>query len=718
MLDQQMITKQQYNVGIRTSLPAASEINPPSPDSASPYYSTWVTEQLVERYNADRVFGGGLKVQTTLDPELQRAAEEAVTRIDDVGPSAALVAIENKTGEVKAMVGGANYDRKPFNLAINGHRQPGSAFKPFTLIAALENGIGPYSTWESRQKLFPVPNSADKNEKFVVNNYQNQYSGVTSLASATAQSDNSVYAEVGLKVGPEKIAKLANRMGIQTPVSTNPAMTLGGLKQGLTPIEIAYAYSTIANGGKRTYNSLAPNKRSPVAIEKVQTAGGDTIGENKTRTTEVFPKQTADAATNMLTGVIQNGTGRDAQIGEFAAGKTGTTENYGDAWFVGFNKELTVAVWVGYPDSLKPMETEYGGSPVAGGTYPAGIWRSFMEQWIAIRDERQAEEDAKKLESGEEVPGAGAPAEPTGPATTDESGPSEDGAGSGEGDDGSQPSAARAPGSAAAVCAAAARDAGAVTAERRRRRDRRRQRARRLAVSRISGGHGRETQPLAASQKRHWSSTAFVMPIRGADGDRRLGAGLARARSGSGPSWRLVPFEPERDRQRLRELARPRAELLAARTPATAPHQVQPLDRLERADQHGGPDALRLANGVQQRVDAVRAVDVRGPRRAEEVLGARGAAAEGVTGRLLLVVALGLDDAAGGAAVCDGAADQIARDLVHRARVERTLARVSAQPDASSSTWRAWASWSSTRASEVPPSETFDSSHAPSRRRS
>ena len=127
----------------------------------------------------------------------------------------------------------------------------------------------------------------------------------------------------------------------------------------------------------------------------------------------------------MLQGVIQRGTGRDAQIGEFAAGKTGTTENYGDAWFVGFNKDLTVAVWVGYPDSLKPMETEYGGSPVAGGTYPAAIWRAFMEQWIGIRDTRKEEEDAAKRARGEEViPDDTVPYD-SGETSTDESGSGE-----------------------------------------------------------------------------------------------------------------------------------------------------------------------------------------------------------------------------------------------------------------------------------------------------
>jgi penicillin-binding protein 1A len=212
-----------------------------------------------------------------------------------------------------------------------------------------------------------------------------------------------VFAEVGLKVGVNKIKHVAERMGLSTAPSTNPAMTLGGLKEGVTPLEMAYAYATIANGGKRSYNTLAPNKRSPVAIEEVRAENGDRIDEDKSRATQVIPGPVAAQATTMLQGVIDHGTGRSAQIGEFAAGKTGTTENYGDAWFVGFNKELTVAVWVGYPDSLRPMKTEYNGGPVVGGTFPADIWRTFMEQWITIRDRRNTERGQKNQDKANQL---------------------------------------------------------------------------------------------------------------------------------------------------------------------------------------------------------------------------------------------------------------------------------------------------------------------------
>jgi penicillin-binding protein 1A len=414
MLDQKLVTPQQYHEAVITSPPTRAEIHPPRPDSSQPYFSSWLTQQLVDRYRPGIVFGGGLKIRTTLDPELQAAAEHAIGgRLAGVGPSASLVAIENKTGEIKAMVGGPDYNQKPFNLATNGHRQPGSSFKPFTLLAALGDNVSPDATFTSQPKIFTVPHSAGK-EKFVVHNYENHYSGVATLRSATAASDNSVFAELGMKVGTHKIARLAQKMGIQTRVSTNPAMTLGGLKQGLTPLELAYAYSTLANKGVKVSGTLAPDGKGPVAVKSVTGSGLD--DKNEKRSKRVFPAGVAETAQELLVGAIQNGTGKQAQIGEFAAGKTGTTENYGDAWFVGFNKELTVAVWVGYPDTLRPMKTEYRGSPVAGGTYPAEIWHDLMTSWIGIRDTRKAQQDQKKGGNTTTPTGPVAPSTPSYPA--------------------------------------------------------------------------------------------------------------------------------------------------------------------------------------------------------------------------------------------------------------------------------------------------------------
>ena len=287
MLEQGLISKGEHADAIDDALPSESEIDPPQPDSDQPYFTSWLTQQLVDKYKAPAVFSGGLKVTTTLDPELQASAEQAINgRLAGVGPSASLVAIENKTGEVKAMVGGTDFEKKPFNLATNGHRQPGSAFKPFILVRALEDGVSPEATFTSQRKVFPVPGS--KTEKFPVNNYEDSYSGVASLRSATLRSDNSVYAEFGLKVGTKRIASLAEQMGIKTPVSDNPAMTLGGLKEGLTPLELAYAYSTLANRGVKVSGSLSASEGGPVAIQKVE-RGGDEVAKNEAERTRVFP---------------------------------------------------------------------------------------------------------------------------------------------------------------------------------------------------------------------------------------------------------------------------------------------------------------------------------------------------------------------------------------------------------------------------------------------
>jgi len=349
-----------------------------------------VTQQAVDQFGADRVFGGGMQITTTLDPDLQAAAESAVSQISGVGPSVSLVTIENSTGEVKALVGGSSFRDRPFNLATNGHRQPGSAFKPFILLAALQTGdYGPGSVFASQPKELPFTAPNGKKDVFPVANYEDQYLGSASLTTATAQSDNSVYAELGMKVGREKVAALANEMGIKTGLSTNPAMLLGGLETGVTPLEMAFAYSTLANDGRRVCAEWASYKCGPVAIKSVD---GEDKPERETR--EVFSQEIADTAKTMLSYVITSGTGTAAQVGEFAAGKTGTTENYGDAWFCGFIDKYTTCVWIGYADKVQAMETEYAGNPVAGGTWPAVIWQSFMSQAIQIRDQREAEEAA------------------------------------------------------------------------------------------------------------------------------------------------------------------------------------------------------------------------------------------------------------------------------------------------------------------------------------
>ncbi|HEY2216458.1 MAG TPA: transglycosylase domain-containing protein, partial [Solirubrobacteraceae bacterium] len=403
MLDQGYLTKTVYEQSISQALPAAKDIQLPTEQTIegidAGYFTSWVQQQVIERYGAPRAFDGGLKIKTTLDIELQHAAEHAVNTYleSPEGPTASLVAIENSTGEVRAMVGGRDYSTTPFNLATNGQRQPGSSFKAFDLAAALEDGISPESEWTSKQKEFIVPGTHGQ-EKFVVHNDEGNYTGTNTLTGATAFSDNSIYAEVGLKVGTKRIAKLAHRMGITTPLSTNPAMTIGGLTVGVTPIDMAHAYETIAHEGRRVSGTLAENGQ-PVAIQEVdagshQLPDGNHRDVNHVRTKAVLPPSIASTETSVLETVLQYGTGKAASIGQFAAGKTGTTSNYGDAWFVGWDSKYTVAVWVGYPDKLIPMTTAFNGSPVLGGTFPALIWHDFMTQALGI-DKTRADHAAQ-----------------------------------------------------------------------------------------------------------------------------------------------------------------------------------------------------------------------------------------------------------------------------------------------------------------------------------
>jgi penicillin-binding protein 1A len=224
---------------------------------------------------------------------------------------------------------------------------------------------------------------------------------------------------------------MARRMGIRTDLSTNPAMLLGGLEEGVTPLEMAYAYSTLANEGLKVSGSLAPDKNGPVAIREVQGPNGTKVNDPIEK--RVFPKKVGQVAKDMLSLVVTSGTGEAAQVGdEVIWGKTGTTENYGDAWFVGSNEQLTVAVWVGYADKLQPMEYEYAGSPVAGGTYPAVIFSDFMGAWLELREARglgPKEEDEGELVPAPEdysVPSGEEEAVPAEPAVPEEEAPVEE----------------------------------------------------------------------------------------------------------------------------------------------------------------------------------------------------------------------------------------------------------------------------------------------------
>jgi penicillin-binding protein 1A len=407
MLQQHYITRREYEHGIHvTQLPTASDLEQPSEPAVAPYFASWVEPQVVqvmERMGLSstvahyRAYYGGLKIRTTLDLKMQQAADQAISQVLPYnGPDSAvasLVTIDNHTGEVRAMVGGPivngqeDYSQYPFNLATEAERQPGSAFKPFTLAVALESGFGPSSVLLSAPADFVVPNSGGK-EIFHVKNFGNTYSGPITLQEATDISDNSVFSRLGIQglgpTGTRRVASMAEAAGITTPVSHNYAMILGGLTIGVSPLDMAHAYETFADGGKRMFNpTLGSPDEGPTGIAEVRWPG-HTLSDTPTFN-RVMPASIAHEVHDMLTGVVQSGTGTAAAIaGTDVAGKTGTTTNYADAWFVGWTPQQTTAVWVGYPNKLVPMTTLFNGGPVEGGTFPAIIWHAFMVQALQI----------------------------------------------------------------------------------------------------------------------------------------------------------------------------------------------------------------------------------------------------------------------------------------------------------------------------------------------
>lgn len=333
-----------------------------------PYFFDFVQQQLIEEYGVNTVRQGGLKVHTTIDPRLQDAGRAAIegqlSYSED--PSAAVVAIDPRTGFIKAMASSGGYSSSQFNLAAQGRRQPGSAFKTFALTTAVRRGIDPGSTYYTSK---PLDIDDPDYGHWEVATYGNSYAGSVDLHRATLASDNTVYAQLALDLGPESIADTAKDMGIETELDGLPAETLGGLRLGVSPLEISNAYATLASGGIR-------NK--PIAIRKVSFPDGhvDVLGEPERK--RVFEDGVAYEVTEILEDNVDAGTGTAAATGcGDEAGKTGTTDDFNDAMFVGYTPRLAAGVWVGYPDALRSMTSVHGIS-VAGGTFPAQIWNDFM----------------------------------------------------------------------------------------------------------------------------------------------------------------------------------------------------------------------------------------------------------------------------------------------------------------------------------------------------
>ena len=342
------------------------------------YFLDYTRRSLLDRYDEGLVFGGGLQVTTTLDSQMQRFAEEAVaSHLDTAGdPAAAVVAIDPRNGAVRVMYGGKNFAVSKVNLATGdggSGRQAGSAFKPFTLVTAIEQGYSLSSRWHGPSSItIPDPACYTDGAPWELSNAADEESGDFTLLQATTYSVNTVFAQVASAVTPEAIRQTATRMGIRSPLEPVCSITLG--TQAVTPLEMTDAYATLAARGWR-------HRASP--LERVDTADGKTDLQIGGRGKLVLRQNDADLVTYALQSVITSGTGVAADIGRPAAGKTGTAQEYRDAWFCGYVPQLVTCVWVGYPQGEISLTNVEGYSAVFGGTIPALIWHDFMEQATA-----------------------------------------------------------------------------------------------------------------------------------------------------------------------------------------------------------------------------------------------------------------------------------------------------------------------------------------------
>lgn len=334
-------------------------------DNNASYFIDYVISEIAEKYGDDAVYKDGLKIYTTIDMKAQDAAVQAMHNLpnfytDDKGltqPQGALIAINPHNGYIVAMVGGRGDDS--FNRDVLAERQPGSAFKPFVYLAAIQDGMTPGTVMDDKKIEF---------NGWSPKNYEGTYSGQMTLRYALQHSVNTIAVQLADAVGMRKVLNLASSLGITTlddSKDNNLAAALGGLTNGVKPIDMAVAYGTLANGGVKV---------KPVAITKIVDRNGQVVEENSTEEQRVVDPKYAYVITNMLESVMSGGTGGGASIGRPAAGKTGTTDESKDAWFVGYTPDLVAAVWMGDDYGIETLDG------ITGGTVPAVIWRDFMSQ--------------------------------------------------------------------------------------------------------------------------------------------------------------------------------------------------------------------------------------------------------------------------------------------------------------------------------------------------
>jgi penicillin-binding protein 1B len=380
MLEDKLITRRQYDAALKEVIPRRELIKV---TNDAPYYVDYVRRELAENYQHDVLTNEGYSIFTSLDLAMQRMAEKSLTdglnKLEETYPylrkrgeednlEGAIVVIKPQTGEIKAMVGGRKYQLSQFNRVFQAKRQPGSVFKPFVYLAAL------MSSAEGGKKFTPATMLDDsqftwsyEGQEWQPGNYNDEYLGIVTLRRALEKSLNSATARVARDVGITRVRDVAHRLGIQSSLPAVPSLALGAAE--VTPLEVAVAYSTLANNGVRT---------RPLAVKQVMDPNGRILEKRDVRVEKVVSPQLAFIMNYMLKGVLDRGTGEAARRWGFtrpAAGKTGTTNDYKDAWFVGYTPDLLAVVWVGFDNQSKLN--------LSGAQAALPIWTEFMKRATA-----------------------------------------------------------------------------------------------------------------------------------------------------------------------------------------------------------------------------------------------------------------------------------------------------------------------------------------------
>lgn len=371
MAEQGMISDEELRDAEAVTLEFAS--NPPPDNPAYKPFVEEVRREVERELGSDALDHGGLAIYTTLDPDLQQEATDSIERTLDWSgdPSGTIASVEPQNGAIRALAG----QDEDFNLALDARRQPGSSFKPFVLATALKEFVSPDTTSYVSHSL-----SIDyEGETYELQNYDGVERGRISLAQAMADSDNTVYVQLALDLGLQNVIETAAAMGITTPLDPYPSTAIGGLGTGVSSLDMASAYATFAASGIH---------RAPYAIERVDRSSfgeSGSVYDHKVEGRRVLSGNQAAAATEVLRRVVQSGTpsfyhNLDREIGHPSAGKTGTTDDFVDAWYVGYTPRLSTAVWVGYPEGHKPMRDVHHESVVNGETLPMDIWSNYMAE--------------------------------------------------------------------------------------------------------------------------------------------------------------------------------------------------------------------------------------------------------------------------------------------------------------------------------------------------